>query len=178
MRCGSTVTSAIKNTIEITTSFIGNLQIEAEAGVRQGSPSSCFLFTTYVNPMVRMIKEYGTDGWLECLHLLLLMDDTVLLSTTRDGIICKFQKVLDYCAQFNMRVNEKKTKLLTVNVTESQPLIFYNITIECCDRYIYLGNAIMNEAVRVQVEDHIQSQAKNVRKFQSFYLKAKVLFIV
>ena len=29
----------------------------------------------------------------------------------------------------------------------------------------------MNEAVRVQVEDHIQSQAKNVRKFQSFLSK-------
>ena len=80
--------------------------------------------------MVRMIKDYGEDGWLECLHLLLLMDDTVLLSTTRGGIIWKFQKVLDYCAQFNMKVNEKKTKLLCVNVTDPHPLNFDNMTIQ------------------------------------------------
>ena len=46
MGCGAAMTSAIRNTIDITTSFIGNLQVEVEAGVRQGSPSSCFLFTT------------------------------------------------------------------------------------------------------------------------------------
>ena len=171
MGCGASMTSAIKNTIDITTSFIGNLQIEAEAGVRQGSPSSCFLFTTYVNPMIRMIKEYGQDGWLESLHLLLLMDDTVLLSSTKNGIMWKFQKVLDYCAQFNMKVNEKKTKLLSVNVTEPQPLIFEDITVECCDKYVYLGNIIMNQPIRVQVEEHVLSQAKNIRKFQSFLYK-------
>ena len=171
MGCGATMTSAIKNTIDTTTSFIGSLQIEAEAGVRQGSPSSCFLFTTYVNPMVRMIKDYGEDGWLERLHLLLLMDDTVLLSTTRDGIVWKFQKVLDYCAQFNMKVNEKKTKLLCVNVTEPHPLNFGDMTIQCCESYVYLGNIIMNEPVRTQVEEQIQSQAKNIRKFQSFLAK-------
>ena len=121
--------------------------------------------------MVRMIKDYGEDGWLECLHLLLLMDDTVLLSTTRGGIIWKFQKVLDYCAQFNMKINEKKTKLLCVNVTDPHPLSFDNMTIQCCERYVYLGNIIMNEPVRVQVKEHIQSQAKNIRKFQSFLSK-------
>ena len=68
----------------------------------------------------------------------------------------KFQKVLDYCAEFNMKVNEKKTKFLCVNVTDPLPLNFDNMTIQCCERYVYLGNIIMNEPVRVQVEEHIQ----------------------
>ena len=41
----------------------------------------------------------------------------------------------------------------------------------CCDKYVYLGNIIMNKPIRMQVEEHVQSQAKNVRKFQSFLSK-------
>ena len=167
MGCGSAMTSAIKNSIDITTSVIGNLLIEAEAGVHQGGPSSFFLYTTYVNPMVRSMKEYGEDGWLECLHLLLLMDDTLVFSSTREGIIWKFQKVLDYCTQFNIKINENKTKLLCVNINNPQPLTLDGVTVMCCDKYVYLGNIIMNKPIRMQVEERIQSQAKNVRKFQS-----------
>ena len=70
-----------------------------------------------------------------------------------------------------MKVNEKKTKLLCVNVKDPQPLTFDNITIELCERYVYLGNVIMNEPIHVQMEEHIQSQYKNIRKFQSFLAK-------
>ena len=171
MDCGSAMTSAIRNSIDITTSVIGNLPIEAEEGVRQGSPSSCFLFTTYVNLMVGRIKEYGEDGWLERLHLLLLMDDTVIFSSKREGIIWKFQRVLDYCTQFNMKINEKKPKLLCVNINNPQPLTLDGVTVMWCDKYVYLGNIIVNKPIRMQVEEHVQSQAKNVGKFQSFLSK-------
>ena len=145
--------------------------IEAKDGVRQGSPSSCFLFTAYANPMVRMVKEFGDDGWLGSLHLLLLMDDTVLVSTTKEGIIWKFQKVMDYCRMYGMKVNNKKTKLMCINVHDPSPLVFDEITVECSDKYIYLGNTIMNAPIHNQVEDHLRSHTKSLRKFQSFLSK-------
>ena len=184
MGCGSNMTQAIEHSLKSTTSVINNMSVEARAGVRQGSPSSCFLFTAYVNSMIRMVKEYGEDGWLgPLIHLLLLMDDTVLFSTTREGIMWKFQRVLDYCSQFNMKINEKKTKFMTVNTNDHAPLTFDELTVLWCDRYVYLGNLIMNAPVHVQVEQHLKSSMKNIHKFQSFlsknadapyYVKSKV----
>ena len=121
--------------------------------------------------MIRMIKEFGEDGWLGLLHLLLLMDDTVLFSTTEEGIKWKFKKVLDYCKDYDMKINMKKTKLMCINVQNPQPLVFDGITVECCDKYTYLGNQIMNAPIHKQVEDHIKQHKKHLRKFQSFLSK-------
>ncbi|XP_068246515.1 uncharacterized protein [Palaemon carinicauda] len=171
MGCGSNIVRAIRNSLETTSSMIGNSTIEAEAGVRQGSPTMCFLFTAYANPMIRMVKEYGQDGWLGFLHLILLMDDTVLVSTTELGIRWKFQNVLKYCKEYNMKVNNKKTKLMCINVKDLNPLVFNEITVEVCDKYTYLGNQIMNAPMDKQVEEHIKTHSKSLRKFQSFLSK-------
>ena len=60
-------------------------KIDTSSGVRQGAPTSCLLFTTYVDKMVKMIKEsVRNDGFLGSLHVLLLMDDTVIMATSRE----------------------------------------------------------------------------------------------
>ena len=59
----------------------------AAIGVRQGSPTSCLLFTIFVNDLITMIKGgCGIDGFHRWLHIIVLMDDTVHLSTTRQGM--------------------------------------------------------------------------------------------
>ena len=72
----------------VTLSVIGTAVVASTIGVRQGSPTSCLLFTLFVNNMINMIKlQCGTDGFLQWLHLLVLMDDTVRTSfnyTPRD----------------------------------------------------------------------------------------------
>ena len=55
-----------------------------------------------------MINTVGTDGFLESLHALLLMDDTVLLATSRDRILNKFQIVDLFCKEYGMSSNVKK----------------------------------------------------------------------
>ncbi|ELT95591.1 hypothetical protein CAPTEDRAFT_200457 [Capitella teleta] len=58
--------------------------ITASVGVSQGSPPSCLLFTLLVNDMIRNLKEKcQLDEYLEWMHVLMLMDDTVLLATSR-----------------------------------------------------------------------------------------------
>ena len=65
-------------------SIVGTVVISAFIGVRQGSPTSCFLFTVYVNGLIRRYKENcEQNGFLKWLHVLMLMDDTVILATTR-----------------------------------------------------------------------------------------------
>ena len=59
--------------------------IVANLGVKQGSSASCILFIIYVDRMIRMVKTaFEADGFLGSLHMLMLMDDTVLFATSRD----------------------------------------------------------------------------------------------
>lgn len=44
------------------------------------------------------------DGFLGLMHVLLLMDDTVVLSTSREKCMEKFPVVLDYCHDNGMEI--------------------------------------------------------------------------
>ena len=63
-----------------------------------------------------MIKlQCGTDGFLQWLHLLVLMDDTVLLSTTRQGMKHKLTLLNKFCLDNGMVVNNVKTKFFAIH---------------------------------------------------------------
>ena len=69
---------AIKAMYSSTKNVMKSAVIECSIGVRQGVPTSCLLFTIYVDKMVKMLKDgIGTDNFLRSLHVLLLMDDSV-----------------------------------------------------------------------------------------------------
>ena len=60
--------------------------------------------------MIKMIKNaIVTDGFLGCCHALLLMDDTVILATNREMCEAKLKIVIQYCQEFGMSMNTKKT---------------------------------------------------------------------
>ena len=82
--CGSVMLCAVAGRYQVTQSVVGTAVFTVAVGVRQGSPTSCLLFILYVNDFIKLIKENCPhDGFLKWLHLLMLMDDTVLLSTSR-----------------------------------------------------------------------------------------------
>ena len=54
----------------------------------------------------------GRDGFLSWLHILVLMDDTVLLATTRDSMIRKVEILKDYCTEYGMKVMSLKLSSL------------------------------------------------------------------
>ena len=107
--CGKVMLMAIHKIYACTKSVLNSALILSTVGIRQGAPTSCLLFTIYLDKMVRMIKEgIGTDGFLGTMHTLLLMDDTVILSTSREMCMKKIGIMLDYCTSYGMIVNEKK----------------------------------------------------------------------
>ena len=59
------------------------------------------------------------DELLVWLHILVLMDDTVLLATTRGNMIKKVQILHKYCYEYGMKVNESKTKFFVLNGTNN-----------------------------------------------------------
>ena len=118
--CGYTMACAIAALYADTKLALGAAVILISLGVRQGSPSSCFLFTLFTDKLVRDFKEQcPDDGFLGWSHALLLMDDTVILSTTREGCEQKIKVLKDFCDQYGMEINEKKTKFMVINGDES-----------------------------------------------------------
>ena len=83
--CGGLMIRAVAATYKCTRMMLRTAIISANIGVRQGSPTSCFLFTMVVNDLIRNLKQRcAPDGFLNQLHSLMLMDDTILLATTRE----------------------------------------------------------------------------------------------
>ena len=92
--------------------------------------------------MIRMIKRaIAVDGFLGTLHALLLMDDTVILATSRDMCIKKLNVVIDYCRNYGMVLNENKTNFFVVNHgdIDKTPLNVQGRVIHYCHKYKYLG---------------------------------------
>ena len=112
MGCGVTMLLSLAAMYKYTNSVIGTALIASTVGVRQGSPTSCVLFVMYVNAMIHMIKHgCPPDGFLSWVHVLVMMDDTVLLSTTREGMIRKIGILYDFCSSHGMVINSSKTSL-------------------------------------------------------------------
>ena len=179
--CGRIMLQALISMYKVSKSILGMAVITAIAGVRQGSPTSCFLFTIYINNFVRMLKERcDSDGFLGWMHTLLLMDDMVIMATNKDKCIQKATILLDFCQQYGMVLNESKTKIMVVNSTadEIQRLEVTSsdkqlrCTIEICNSYTYLGSIFTSDGkVLSALQKHVENKQKHLLKFVSFLRK-------
>ena len=107
--CGRVMLQIIINIYKNTNLLFKSANIYTNKGVKQGSATSCILF---VDRMIKMLKEYfEMDGYLGALHILMSMDDTVLLSTSKQGLISKFKIFQKYCKEYVMSVNLLKNKV-------------------------------------------------------------------
>lgn len=78
-----------------------------------------------MNELIGMLKaRCGSDGFLGWLHALVLMDDTVLLSSSREGLINKIRILKTFCNEHGMVINQNKTKFFVIRGTkdDTEPL--------------------------------------------------------
>ena len=175
MGCGSVMLGCLVAMYTTTRNIIGTALMTATAGVKQGSPSSCLFFILFLEDMVRMIKEvYQTDGFLGWLHLLVLMDDTVLFATTRRKMLGKIQALNSFCIQNKMKINLSKTKFMVINGNEEDklPLIVESLTIKETDSYVYLGCTFTSDGnVSSAIKEDVKMRTVQAIKFISFIEK-------
>ena len=173
--CGVVMLCALAAMYENTQLVLGAAIISVTFGVRQGSPSSCFLFTLYVNPLIRGLKlKCGVDGFLGSLHCLLLMDDTIILSTTRDGLLKKLNILSEFCQHSGMQISVKKTKFMVVNGDnqDREDIAIGPLIIKHCDFYVYLGGVFScTGKLKPALEKHCEEKFCHVLKFVSFVSK-------
>ncbi len=181
--CGVLMLGALMAMYSVTQSIIGTALITITLGVRQGSPTSCLLFVIFVDDLIRMIKEgCERDGFLLWLHVLVLMDDTVLLATTRPNMLKKLDILRRYCTEYGMKINQIKTKFFVISGSEadSEPLVVNDLVVNSCHLYIYLGSPFTSDGcISSAVKAHANAKTCHVLKYVSFVTKNNdVPFIV
>ncbi len=131
--CGSVMLLAVVAMYKVTECMVGMAIVTASVGVRQGCSTSCLLFVIFVNDLITLIKNNCcADGFLVWLHVLVLMSDTVLLSTSRAAMLSKVRILKDFCDTHDMEVNLKKTKFFVINGNDEdrQPLDAGGLVVE------------------------------------------------
>ncbi len=159
----------------VTVSWVGTTLLMISFWVRQRSPTSCLLFIIFVNYLIREIKEGSDyDGFLHWLHVLVLMDDTVILLTNRQGMLRKLSLMITYCSDYGMIVNQTKTKYMVINGSDAdmQPLEVQGLVVEHCNMYVYLGSPFTSDgATSSAVKTQANLKMPHVLKFVSFIKK-------
>ena len=147
--CGMKMLAALLVAMySVTESVIGGSVLTSTLGVRQGSPTSCLLFIIFMDELIRMIKQRCLpDGFLGWLHILVLMDDTVLLATSREKMMNKVKLLQSFCNSHGMIINEAKTKIFVINGGEgdAEPLPVDGLVIDHCFSYVYLGSPFTSD---------------------------------
>ena len=173
--CGAVMLAALIAIYRVTNSIIGTAIITTTIGVRQGSSTSCLLFILYINDLIKLIKtNCNPDGFLSWLHILVLMDDTVLLATTRESIVHKISLLKQYCDTYGMRINVGKTKFFVICGTahDSRTIELDGLIVEPCTQYVYLGSIFTADgSVSSSVAAHARSRMAHINKFVSFLSK-------
>ena len=103
-------------------------------GIRQGAPSSSWLFIVFIKNVIDHIRHRCvSEPLIEITHVLLHADDTLILSTDRSLFIKKCNSMLKY-------FEENKLKL---NLGKSGYLIIHGKNIDIKSP-IYLDNGLLN----------------------------------
>ena len=169
--CGKRFLSALMAIYKHTLNVLNSEYIKATIGVKQGGPMSCILFIIYLNIMVVMIKALGDDSFLRDLHLMVLMDDTVLVASSKEMVIKKFEVLMKFCNQYGMEVNELKTNLMVINGnrTDRQAFTSMGLTVKPAKVYIYLGSPFTEDGkMNTVITTHLKTRMADLNKFRIF----------
>ena len=170
--CGSVMLCALMSMYSVTSCILGAVVITCTLGVRQGSPTSVFLFIIYVDTLIKMVKERSPcDGFLSWLHLLMLMDDTVILATSRESLEKKLSILKEYCDEYGMVINEEKTQFMVVNgsARDRENIVLDRITVKHCTSYVYLGAIISeNGSAVTMLKSHVADKKKHLNRLMIF----------
>ena len=170
--CSAAMLYALVYMYSSTYSIIGSSVVTATIGVRQGSPLSGFLFIVFMNGLIRLLKSRCPhDGWLKWLHSLLLMDDAIILATSRESFLHKLEVLHEYCESHGMLVNETKTKFMVINgdTADRADIHWYNIVIKHCWKYVYLGAVFTSDGSMVSaLKEHKEAKFCHLNKLYIF----------
>ena len=110
------------------------------------------------------------DGFLSWLHILMLMDDAVIFATSKKLLIRKLHVLKDYCDEYGMLVNEKKTKFMIINgsLQDRSCITIDGLTINHCNNYIHLGVIVNKNGISTSLKAHAEEKKKHLNRLDIF----------
>ena len=118
-----------------------------------------------------MFKERcWSDGFFNWLHIMMLMDDAVILTTSRNKLE-KLSILYDYFDTHGMLVNADKTKFMVINGDDQDktPIHPRENVIWHCDQYVYLGSVFTSDGnTKTSIEQHVKENDKHFHKLVAF----------
>jgi hypothetical protein len=172
--CGAVMLAALRAMYRVTFGVMGASLMRFVLGVRQGAPTSCFLFTMYVNDLIRRMKILcPNDGFLCKLHMLLLMDDTCILATSREQCLRKMNILTSFCKEKDFVINQLKTQFFVINGDgpDRMPLCVneeFSVKHTAC--YVYLGAHFVSDGkIYSSIDAHCKSKLKQLTKLINFF---------
>ena len=173
--CGNIMLRAIQAMYKSTKNILKTAIINSKIGIKQGGSSSGLLFVLYMDVLAKMLKAAcPNDGFLDPLHSLMLMDDTAMLATSRENLLKRYDALVSFCEEYDMVINEDKTKFMVINGTSEDKRSFRKggLTIEHTDSYIYLGSSFSAKGcISTDIQDHAKLKQKHINKFNVFCFK-------
>ena len=93
----------------------------------------------YVDELVKLIKrKCNAETFIDWLHVLMYMDDPVLLATTRAAMLSKITILYEFGNEYGMKVNLAKTKFFVINggAGDADPLRVNDLIVEHSSSYV------------------------------------------
>ena len=125
-------------------------------------------------------EKCGDDGFFKWLHVLLLMDDTVIMATSRARLKEKLNLLNHFCVSYGMVVNRSKTKFMVLHGDnqDRQPLQLGDLWIDHCDRYTYLGAVFTADgSTNSAIKEHVKERQKHFNKLMFLNTNKDMPFI-
>ena len=139
---------------------------------------SRILFIIYLNVLAVMIRALGPDSFLNDIHALMLMDDTVLLASTGERLIERFTVLMNFCKKYGMSINDLKKQMMVVNGTKEdrQEFKVYDITVKHTTSYVYPGSPFTESGkIKDVIKLHIKTRTKDLNKLRIFCKKNETM---
>ena len=151
---------------------------KGEQGVRQGCILSPYLFNIYAeNIMRKMYYEDHFDNF-DSINIgghnfpeLRYADDTVLLSTTPEGLEKLIMSVKRHSEDQNLFLNAKKTKIMKTDKSKQEPNIkINNENIEVVNEFQYLGTIItQNGNIHREIKRRCAMALQKLKKMKKLW---------
>ena len=130
---------------------------QTHCGTKQGCNLSPNLFNIFINDLNPHISSDNCDPIIIDelkVNFLAFADDIVLLSASCKGLQYCLKIFENYCSQWKLSINMKKTKIVIFNIKKhNHKFYFAGIKITEAKTYTYLGlilkrNGIMNDSMK------------------------------
>ena len=126
-----------------------SLTFEVKTGVRQGCVMSALLFNLAIDWVMRRTTSDAARGirWtlFSTLEDLDFADDLALLSHTKAHIQEKTSKLNENAQLIGLRINKKKSEVMTLNVPNPEGIQVDGQDLPITDEFTYLGSTVRND---------------------------------